>query len=521
MKGQLKKFQKVIIGFVFLIYLLLMTQKINLVTSDLGRHLKNGEAILSRQTKVLTTNFYSYTYSEYPFLNHHWGSGVIFYLINKVFGFAGVSLFFTIISLLTFLLFFLVAWKQSMFGTTAIVSLFVIPVIVSRVEIRPEAFSYFFSGVFLFFLRKSGELRDGKKKRKWLWFLPVLEILWVNLHIYFFLGPFLIGIFFLEELFLLFKRGRFLNNLSHLSYLGGILCLSTFASLINPAGLRGVLYPLQIFKGYGYRLLENQSVWFLDKIVKYPPNIYFKISFGVLVFSWILVLVKKKRVVFSNLIFSVFFSYLSWTAVRNFSLFGLFVIPTVASNLQEIFGKKTSGESFEFFLVPSLGSLLILGLFLIYPEYWVQRINFGLGPERGVEKAALFFNKENLEGPVFNNYDIGGYLIYYLYPKEKVFVDNRPEAYPKEFFENVYIPMQEQEEIWEKTDQKYNFNSIFFYRHDMTPWSQTFLIDRISDPSWVPVYVDDYSIIFLKRNKVNEELIKTFELPKEMFSIRK
>ena len=68
-------------------------------------------------------------------------------------------------------------------------------------------------------------------------------------------------------------------------------------------------------------------------------------------------------------------------------------------------------------------------------SHWQEK---GIGLAKDDQKAAEFFKKENIQGPIFNNYDIGGYLIYYLYPGQKVFVDNRPEVYPKEFLQNVH-----------------------------------------------------------------------------------
>jgi hypothetical protein len=111
-------------------------------------------------------------------------------------------------------------------------------------------------------------------------------------------------------------------------------------------------------------------------------------------------------------------------------------------------------------------------------------------------------------------------MIFGLFPKEKVFVDNRPEAYPKEFFSQVYIPMQENEDLWKEESVKNKFNVIFFYRLDYTPWGQKFLINRIKDPAWAPVFIDKETIIFLQRNKQNTEVIKKYELPKEMFTIK-
>src|SRR3989344_449297 len=153
--------------------------------------------------------------------------------------------------------------------------------------------------------------------------------------------------------------------------------------------------------------------------------------------------------------------------------------------------------------------------FSIYFFSSYNQKGFGLTPSS--PHSANFFLENNLSGPIFNNYDIGSYLIFYLYPREKVFVDNRPEAYSSDFFTNLYIPLQENETFWKESESQ--FNTIFFNRNDLTPWAQKFLINRIQDSSWAPVYIDSSTIIFLKRNEQNQNLITKFELPRSMFSI--
>jgi hypothetical protein len=86
------KWQKFLLFLLLVLYGYLLAQKINLATADLGRHLKNGELFFKEQT-IPKTNLYSYTYPNYPFVNHHWGSGVIFYLVKIIFGFRGLSFF--------------------------------------------------------------------------------------------------------------------------------------------------------------------------------------------------------------------------------------------------------------------------------------------------------------------------------------------------------------------------------------------------------------------------------------------
>lgn len=509
---------------IFLLVLILLTyaftiaQPINLTTADLGRHIKNGEFIF-KDLAVLETNFYSYTYPDYPFINHHWLSGVIFYLIHQISGFVGLSLFFMTISLATFYIFFHLAWKYANFTTAVLLSALIIPLLSTRTEIRPESFSYFFLGVFFWLLYN---YQNSRISFKWLWLMPVLEVLWVNLHIYFIFGIFLIGVFWLESLL---KANR-IRGIREVREIGVILGFSLGATLLNPAGLAGVLYPLHIFDARGYRVLEEQSVWFIENIMAYPPALYFKITLGIFLLSWIFGLkgfFVKKQIPLALLLISLVFTALGFLMVRNFAIFGLFVLSIAAINLKvwKIRGIGVIGEEYKSLVLPCALAFVFFAMVVINPNFWLGRNGVGLGIVPGNEKAVRFFLENKLSGPLFNNYDIGGYLIYYLFPKEKVFVDNRPEVYPARFFKDTYMPVQDQDSRWQEAMQKYHFNSIFFYRRDNTPWGQKFLISRVEDPNWAPVYVDEDKIIFLKRDEKNLGVIKQYELPKSLFQIKK
>jgi hypothetical protein len=128
-----------------------------------------------------------------------------------------------------------------------------------------------------------------------------------------------------------------------------------------------------------------------------------------------------------------------------------------------------------------------------------------------VQESAKFFVENDVQGPIFNNYDIGSYLIFRLFPSERVFVDNRPEAYSVSFLKDVYRAMQRDEELWKKMEQRFQFNVIYFSRRDRTPWAKPFLVRRMQDASWAPVYADRYALILVKRTEANRELIRRFE----------
>lgn len=507
-----KVFQIFILILLISWYGLFLFHKIDLTTADLGRHIKNGDLVLSGDFGILKSNFYSYTEPDFQVVNHHWGGGVIFSLISKMTGFAGLSFFYFILSLFIFYLFFRIAEKESNFSIAFIVSLLLIPLIAQRTEIRPEVFSYLFIALFFWIL---WNWKKNKISYKWLFILPILEIFWVNIHIYFIFGPALVGLFLVD---------RLINKKKIFNKFGLILILTSLVTLINPFFIKAVLEPFNIFKNYGYRIVENQSVWFLQKlgIINNPNLILYEIVFSILVLSFITVFVlKRKSFSFIYLILAIVWSVLGWLAIRNFTVFGLFALPILAYNIKNSFYKKNrfkSPNAKMFFVFASLTIFLII-LVNYNQKLPLDKWRFGLGLMQGNNQSVQFFRDNNIKGPVFNNYDIGGYLIYHFYPQEKVFTDNRPEAYSVSFFEDIYISAQQNNSVWQEQIEKYDFNAIFFSHRDYTPWGQNFLINRVNDPEWAVVFMDNYAIIFLKRNLLNESIIEKYEIPKEYFKI--
>jgi hypothetical protein len=53
--------------------------------------------------------------------------------------------------------------------------------------------------------------------------------------------------------------------------------------------------------------------------------------------------------------------------------------------------------------------------------------------------AVDFLQKENLPGALYNAYGWGGYLIWRLYPAQRVFIDGRADVYGDAFIEDVFL----------------------------------------------------------------------------------
>ncbi|MBI2674263.1 MAG: hypothetical protein HYX22_00795 [Candidatus Yanofskybacteria bacterium] len=603
----IQHFQRLIFVLLFGLLAVFLVHNFDSIGQDIGRHLKTGEIIW--QTKsVPTTNLFSYTEPDFPFTNHHWLSEVIFYGVYNLGGFGGLIWLKIFVILATFLLLFLTIkhlWindlrsrlstgKRIGFWPVFVSFLLSIFIFISRTEVRPEIFSFFILSFFLFALFKAkyggdgtgrsvgndgndGSVRnDNSNKRSdptseaiqqlqqakrsnasnnLLWFLPLAQLLWVNLHIYFFIGP-LIFLFFLidravnkkivgsdgdvrdvrnENTNLSSEAVQHLHQAkrSNSSNILWIFILVVLATLINPAGIQGALLPFNILKEYGYSIVENQTLAFLADFFGFNLSIFiFKISVAI---AAVLVLlnIKKARERFFEIAILAFFIFAGFKMLRNLPLYALVSFPVMAvlftdamgtiNNLQFTINNRRTTIS-NIFKTAVAGFLVFMIFFVASGGYykWTRLSKtFGFSVPDGLRQATDFVKENNIEGPMFNNFDIGGYLIWQIegvrYPAEKVpdpfrvFVDNRPEAYSAEFFSEVYKPMQAEPEKWKEFSEKYGINFIFFGHTDATPWGQAFLQNIVRNPEWKVVFINESAIILVKNNEKNRPVFSKYK----------
>jgi len=532
-------FKKLIHNWGWLLFSLLLSlllalfflQKTNLVTSDLGRHLANGREILqSRQAltkgsvpssgSIFETNYYSYTHPDFPTVNHHWLFGVIIFAIFKIGGFGLLTIFNAFLGFSSFALIICFSQKESGFRSTLAATLLLLPLLTARIEIRPETLSLFFSAIFYVALANF-----NKNKIPFKILLPLLllcQLIWVNSHLFFIFGSAITGYFWLKSL-LSVSTGR-TKKFKQLSIL---LILLTAVWLLNPAGFAGAIEPFGILNEYGYSVLENQPIWKLLKLV--PRPIYWYLLFAGAGFLslqiWSTLQKKSKNLsALPDILFVLFLTAATLYIFRLINFYALLILPICAQNLSK-FHKKYAPQIKKFWNT-TIGTMT-MSLAIFAALVWMVGNNLftpnfalmGTGVFADNHASAEFFKNNKISGPIFNNYDIGGYLIFYLYPETKVFIDNRPEAFPREFFTQKYIPAQLDEKIWQELLSEYNFNAIYFHRHDLTNWGQDFLVRIIQDKNWVPVFVDDWTIILVRNTPQNQPIIDKHQLPAEMFKI--
>ncbi len=493
-----------IVAIVLLVYFL---HPISNIVGDLGYYLKMGEIILATHS-VPSTNYLSYTNPDFPFINANWLSEVVFYICFKLLGGNGLIVLGVFLSLASFLLLVKkVIGKYNMLSIL-IVSLLYVQIVYERTDIKPELFSYLLLSIFIYVLY-------GYKttKSKIVYLLVPAQLLWTNLHIFFFLGPVVILMFLLDELI----HNKF--KIKKSKALIAIFLISSFAILINPNFIKGALYPLFVMQNYGFKVEENSG--FLTAINSYQDTtfLFFEISIALL---WVGILFTWNKLKPIDIALSILFTFFGLFAVRMFPLFaiGTFIpLVKVASAIIEYFEIKRKFKK-PTILKLEIGIFIVL-IILLIPSFR-QNIDihgFGFGIVDNAKESLQFVKSNNIQGPIYNNYDIGNYLDFGLYPHEKVFVDGRPEAYPKSFFEEVYFPMQNSQKVFDKFDQKYNFNVAIIAHTDTSPSGKSLLNNLIKSPNWKMVYLNNTIVIFLKNSDKNQHLIKRFLINQNNLSL--
>lgn len=456
---------------------------------DFGRHLKIGEIIW--QTKqVPLTNLFSYTYPDFPFINSHWLFELLAYLGQQIIGLQAL-LVLKLVTILAAVYLILTIIPKNQYLLLPIGFIF-LHTLRERPELRPEILSFLFTALTLYILErflKSTQISKG------IWGLPLIQLIWVNSHIYFIVGLILQAIFLLH---LGYQTLRSHMEKGKLKLLAAIFALSSIASLVNPSGVKGVLNPFTVNQNYGYTIVENQTMFLLESINFRNPNFLFvKTSAAIIIFSVVFAFFRK-RLNLKNLGLSGFGLELAMMNVRSFPYLALISLPAVLENLGA--AKSNFWKILTFISIPLLILESIFYLNGSYYKFSDSDTKPGLEFKESAKAAMDFVLENNLPQPIFNNFDIGSYITYRGYPEYRVFIDGRPEGYPKEFFQQVYIPAQADFNKFRELDQKIGFKTIIFSHTDQTPWGKAFLQSITKSEDFKTVYLDDFMIVLVKNS---------------------
>jgi hypothetical protein len=394
--------------------------------SDAGWHVRNGETILSSGS-VPRADTFSYTRGGDPWLSWEWLSDAIFGASHRIAGLPGVALIAAVAIAFTALgtahltlslggnLFFTAVGTVLLLGVTSMHWL-----------ARPHLFSWILALVFL-----SVAERERERATRILWTLPVIAVLWANMHPSFLLGPAILFIYAIGEWITRRDADRLLSA-SFLSLLG---------TFINP---------------YGWRLHEHiffylRSEYFMDHIEEFRSfsfhssgALYVEVFLAVAVLGT-MALVRQRA--FGPVLLSLGMLHLSLYSARHLPTAAVLLLPlSIAALTREARDRTRLKRFFEYserlraidrriYGIVPIAIVLVLTVFGLNTLAHNGRIGFDTGTFP--VHAADFLQTKRFEslGRVFATDQWGGYLIYRFGGRLKVFIDGRSDFYGRNLLE--------------------------------------------------------------------------------------
>ncbi len=528
----LKKINQVI-GYVTLgimFGLLGLLSNIEIKDLDLWLHVGMGKFIAAAKT-VPAVDVISCAVAGQPWINHEWLFQLIVYWVHNLGGMDALITMQMGIVFITFALFLFLIYRNEKLWLVVVPLYWLLYVYQDRFTVRPDLFSLFFLIIYFHVLFRFISSRWA------LGIVFVVQVLWTNIHGFFIWGPFLVALVWGGEWMKrrwklplgMSQSGKFKEKDYQRLHL--LLGVSVLACLVNPYGVKGLLYPLKIFFDF-----FGESNIFFDKILELsrPLSWGTLLSFNsyphykILIFASLLsFILNYRKVNISLVILWIVFFFFSATAIRNMIYFGFIAVLVIVENCahlswKDIYPRAAFPAWFRLTLAVVVqfavaSQMLGYGQRVSYNGYfdfdtYERKSEFGGVSQRNFpHKAADFLVENNIQGNFFNDFNSGAFLVGRCFPSIKVFIDGRTEVYGSRFFEQHDLAWRGDEKIFKELTEKYQLTGAFLGTV-YAPAPMRLVSHLFQNEDWALVYFNYDALVFLRKVPANKELIAKFSI---------
>jgi hypothetical protein len=502
--------------------------------AGIGWHVRTGQIILATHAIPRVDPFSSVSSAMpgQPWFAWEWLYDVIVGWLESAAGLSGVVVFTAVVIAMVF------AWTFGLMlrrGTDLLVAIIMVLLAASASMIhflaRPHVVSWLFTVAWFWILEsleksccasgfESFATSEANPRRGWmLWLLPPLMLVWVNLHGGFLVGFVLLGIYWCSAAWQWFrlKEDRFEDALRKIRAgrlvraltLTGIL--SGLATLANPYGVG-----LQV---HIYRYLTNRFL--MDHIDEFQsPNFHYVAQkcFAALLLLTLVGLAVKRRGAgqgrLSQALVVLFAVYSGLYASRNIPVSSLLLILVIGPWLSEAIERFADQRSTSRGVAPMRflermraiefglrGHLWPVAMIVV--TCWIAAHGGWLGgrqvmdarfdrkrfPVAAVTYLENYPETQGVPGPLVSPDYWGGYLIYRLYPRVRMVVDDRHDFYGEEFLKS-YLKMVHVEPGWEDFLQQHQAQCV------VVPKDSALANILGESAGWRAIYSDDVAVAF-------------------------
>jgi len=458
-----------------------------IVDPDFWWHLRTGQHIVETRS-IPRQDIFSHTLPDQPWITHEWLAEVLIFGIYSTSGQEGLILAFAAIITGAFALLYLQCPGRPYLAAFVVI----LAAITSAVTwgVRPQMLSLLIFAAFLYILHAFGSGR-----RKYIWLVPPLMALWANLHGSFLLGLVLLSVYIVGAMISKILAAGDEQNLtwSDISRLVVATLITGLAPLVNPNGVQLLVYP------FGTLWSPAMQAYIMEWFSPDFHQIQFQ-PFALFILLIVVALGLSRRSPSpTGLLLLLGFGYASLRSARLIPYFALAATPILAAQLLHVWkrsrwsgrfvvGRRRAGTTY-LLLNWLLLSLVILGGAVkvgltLRGNSEAQRENFPVD-------AVDFIEEQRITGNMYNLYHWGGYLLWRLYPDQKVFIDGRADVYGDAFIDQ-YLQVYQLREGWEEPLDIYSVNLAIIDRGS----SLSTVLNERSD--WERRYADEKAVIFIR-----------------------
>ncbi len=399
------------------------------VDGDLGRHLTLGNYILDSRS-IPRNDIFSFSKAGDSLTPHEWLSDVLFALVYRSANLDGVVWMTALVIAATMWLIYYYSSKISGMSILAAAAA-VLGAAASSLHwlTRPHIFTIFLTIIWTIELDR---MRLGEKRS---WFiLPIIMLVWVNLHGAFFAGLLIWLCYFVG---LIIERGTSWNEIKPFLWVG---ITSFLITLLNPDGFG-------IWKtGLGF--LGNQ--YLVGHTAEYLPPNFQEISFWpfllIVMGSLAIFAFSERKLAIPQIFITGGWSLLALYSARNIPLYVAASLPFICSAAAGLLIDNDNLKPVRRFIdfqnrLSETEKQLKGGIWALLAVFVVAVVLLG-GTDLDLDQqgnefsadvfpvAAVDWMEDNpLDGNGFNYFPWGGYLLYRLWPDNVVFIDGQTDFY--------------------------------------------------------------------------------------------
>jgi len=457
----------------------------NIADPDFWWHLRTGQYIVETQS-VPHADPFSFTRLGHPWIAHEWLSEVLIYTVYRVGSWGGLIVVFAGLTSATFFLLYLrCAGRPYVAGLLVLWAAFACR---PTWGVRPQTLSLLLASVLLCILE-----RPMRPQRSVLWIVP-LTLLWANLHAGYAVGVALLVLFLMGGwLDGIFGFARWIEVRAETRWLLLALGLSLAAVVFNPNGWRLYLYPFATF--HSTAMQKDIAEWFSPDFHRgeYLPLL------ALLIAALVFPRLSAQRMRPRTMLLVCVSAYAALESVRLIPIFVLIAVPFLAEHADALMRARQrsfrASEQLHLTMTKLVCNAVIAVVLIVF--VWVQVRRFVLRqPESEAASfpaaAVSFLREHHPPGPLlFNDYNWGGYLIWKLYPAERVFIDGRADLYGDEFMDQ-YSATYNLTGDWQEPLNRWQIATV------IVPSQCALATILPATGSWKPVFHDPQAVVLAR-----------------------